>query len=147
MHARGMTDPLDPADDPGLDPDQPGQELDESVSAEFPPDGYVGLDGVIGDAEDDEDDDDLDDEDAVDADDDFDDEFGDDDDLEPEVWEDGPEGGSGPAARGPGEPGPLADDDEFTGDESERDYATEHVAEAAEDDALHVEPHRFEEPG
>jgi E3 ubiquitin-protein ligase HUWE1 len=138
------------------DPDQPGEELDESSGwDEYPPDQPIGLDEVLG--EEDEDDEDFDP--APDASDEDDDDEGDDeldellddegsaddllsDELEPEE----PLEGTGEVAASPEEPGQLADDDEFTGDESARDYATEHVPTPAEDDALHVEPHRLDRP-
>jgi hypothetical protein len=109
------------------DPDQPGEELDESVGADFPPDRPI----VRSDAE---------------------------DTIQPEVWE--RSGDAGPAIELAGDPdigavddedelvglevgdrrqGPLADDDEVSGDETARDVATERVARPAEEAALHIE--------
>lgn len=113
------------SDDTTFDPDQPGEEVDESLPDEFPPDRPVGLEGLIGDETDD---DDV----VLNGDDDEDDE----DDLRLEETEDGFE----EVGAGPDDPGPLAEDDEFTGDESLRDYATERVPPPAEEIALHVEP-------
>jgi hypothetical protein len=39
----------------------------------------------------------------------------------------------------PDDHGALSDDDEFTGDETARDYATERVTPSAEESALHIE--------
>ena len=60
------------------------------------------------------------------------------------MWDEEPVGSA--PVRSPEEPGALADDDELTGDETERDYATERVPSAAEEDALHIEPHRLDRP-
>jgi hypothetical protein len=114
------------------DPDQPGEELDESVGDDFPPDRPPRLDDDGG--------------------------------TEAEVWEtDVPGGGEGVELAGDpdiGLPddeaelvgslvdderdtGSLAPDDEFTGDETTRDVASERAPAAAEDAAVHVEdePH------
>lgn len=109
------------------DPDQPGEELDEALGETFPPDRATRLAGDGG--------------------------------VEPEVWErrytdeDGVElaGDPGVDSRIPdaegelvgqvvdeGDHGPLAPDDEFTGDETTRDIATEGVPRAAEDAAVHI---------
>ena len=109
------------------DVDQPGEELDESVGAEFPPDRPIGL----SDAE---------------------------DRVEPEVWErtvdDGPpvelagdldigaiddEDELVGLQVGDSRQGPLADDDEFSGDETSRDVVTETTAGPAEEAAVHIE--------
>src|SRR5262249_39536504 len=112
------------------DPDQPGEEFDEAVGDEdYPPDRF-------------QDGDDL-------------------DRTEPEVWERGPFGDDDAAVELVGDdagvpdeeselvgesatdrahdPGPLADDDEFTGDETTRDVASEHVPRPAEDAAVHID--------
>ncbi len=126
------------------DTDQEGTELDENIPADFPPDRPIGLydeeaTGLAGPGSD-EDGSDL-------------------DDTEPEVWEQGGEGSDeAPVLEGdadvgvaddekdlvapPGEAattGPLADDDEFSGDETRRDVATEHVPVSAEEAAVRIE--------
>ena len=127
------------------DTDQEGAELDENLSAEFPPDRPLGLydeeaTGLAGPGSDD---------DGSDL-----------DDSEPEVWEeaDAEEAGDAPVLEGsadvdsiddekdlvapPGEAldtGALAEDDEFTGDETRRDVATEHVPAPAEEAAVRIE--------
>jgi hypothetical protein len=126
----------------GYDADQEGAELDENLSADYPPDRPIGLydeeaTGLSGPA----------------------DEGGDLDDTEPEVWE-REEGrpADAPVLEGdadvdavddekdlvapPGEreqAGPLAEDDEFSGDETRRDVATEHVPTSAEEAAVRYE--------
>jgi hypothetical protein len=125
------------------DGDQPGQELDESVSAEFPPDRPLGVydaeaTGVEDpDGEPEESDEPLGDE------------------LEPEAWEAPGAAGTPPVLEGdadvdavdvekdlvapPGEAsdiGALSADDEFAGDETTRDYATERVPAPAEEAAV-----------
>ena len=125
--------------------DQNGEELDENLPADYPPDEPLGVydeeaTGVEAP------DDDLDDGEPV-------------DDLEPEVWEQGGEAGTGVVVTGdpdvdagddvekdlvasPGvseELGALDADDDFSGDETTRDYATEHVPVPAEEAAVRVE--------
>ena len=99
------------------DPDQPGEALDDEVIEgfdEYPPDQALGLD---------------------------------DDEEEPEVElvadaaglsdeEDELVGEGVPTGR---EIGPLAPDDEFSGDETSRDVATEHVAPPAEEAAIRLD--------
>ncbi len=107
------------------DPDQRGEELDESVGADFPPDRPPRLDDDGG--------------------------------TEPEVWESSevdaegveligdPDVGAvddeaqlvGSAVEEP-DTGPLAPDDEFTGDETTRDIQPERVARPAEEEAVHI---------
>jgi hypothetical protein len=139
------------SDNSAVDPDQPGEELDESSGwAEYPPDEPVGLDEVLGEEGDEDSGGDVpldvldveveDDVDDINVEDPADGLLG--DELEPEEAP----GGSGEVASGSDEPGQLAEDDEFTGDETVRDYATEHVPPPAEEDALHVEPHRLDQP-
>lgn len=127
------------------DIDQNGEELDENLSADYPPDQPLGIyDEEATGVEAPEDD--LDDGEPV-------------DDLEPEVWEQGPDAGAGVVVAGesdvdvgddlekdlvasPGqreELGPLAEDDQFSGDETTRDYATEHEPMPAEEAAVRVE--------
>jgi hypothetical protein len=110
------------------DPDQPGEELDESVGDDFPPDRPPRLDDDGG--------------------------------TEPEVWESRPGNDEDielvgdpdigavddeselvglAAQRGGRDTGPLAPDDEFTGDETTRDVQPERVARPAEEEALHIE--------
>jgi hypothetical protein len=108
------------------DPDQRSEELDEAVGDEFPPDRPVRLDDDGG--------------------------------TEPDVWEEG----AAPADEGvtlagdadigaaddeaelvgrlagDRDHGPLAADDEFTGDETTRDVATERVPAPAEEAAVHI---------
>jgi hypothetical protein len=137
------------SDNSAPDPDQPGQELDESSGwDEYPPDEPIGLDEVLGEQDDEDSGGDvplnvLD----VEVDDDIDDINGEDpadqllgDELEPEE----PPGGSRDVASRSDDPGQLSEEDEFTGDETVRDYATERVPPPAEEDALHVEPHRLD---
>jgi hypothetical protein len=107
------------------DPDQPGEELDEAVGESFPPDRAPRLDDDGG--------------------------------IEPEVWErrytddDGVELAGDPdidvldtegelvgQVVDEGDHGPLAPDDEFTGDETTRDIAAEGVPRPAEDAAVHI---------
>jgi len=125
------------------DTDQEGAELDENLSTDFPPDRPIGLydeeaTGLAGPGSD-ENGSDL-------------------DDTEPEVWEEAEEPGEAPVLEGaadvdsvddekdlvapPGEAvdtGPLAEDDEFSGDETRRDVATEHVPVSAEEAAVRIE--------
>ncbi|MDD9371433.1 MAG: hypothetical protein PV358_15035 [Acidimicrobiales bacterium] len=109
------------------DPDQRGEELDESVGADFPPDRPPRLDDDGG--------------------------------TEPEVWEEGaadredielvgdPDVGAiddeaelvGLAVERGRDTGALDPDDEFTGDETTRDFQPERVARPAEEQALHIE--------
>ena len=110
------------------DPDQRGEELDEAVGENFPPDRAPRLDDDGG--------------------------------IEPEVWERRYTDDDGVQLAGDqdvdvdaldseaelvgevvdeGDHGPLAPDDEFTGDETTRDIATEGVPRAAEDAAVHIE--------
>jgi hypothetical protein len=111
----------------GPDPDQPGAELDESVGGEYPPDrpprlddtgGYVPEAWEVDEAE-------VDDEVELAGDPDV--EAVDDESelVGADVLDD--------------DAGPLDPEDEFTGDETTRDYATERVARPAEETALHVE--------
>lgn len=114
------------------DPDQPGEELDEAMGGSMgddePPDRPPWREGGGGD--------------------------------EPEVWE-APAAGSGEGVELVGDPdvgavddeaemvgqsvedepdhGPLAPDDEFSGDETTRDITTEQVPSAAEEAAVHIE--------
>jgi hypothetical protein len=108
------------------DSDQPGEELDEAVGADFPPDRPPRLDDDGG--------------------------------TEPEVWEadtpdaegvelvGDPDVGTvddeaqlvGEAVDDGAETGPLAPDDEFTGDETTRDIQPERVARPAEEAAIHI---------
>ena len=110
----------------GPDPDQQGEELDEAVGDEYPPDRPPRLDDTGGHV--------------------------------PEVWEtdetslDDDVDLTGEADVGAvddeaelvgtavdnGDAGPLAPDDEFTGDETTRDYATEREPRSAEEAAVHV---------
>ena len=109
------------------DIDQPGVQFDdELLSGEFPPDRPLGLDDGGDDEEPEDfgtafdDDGELEIETGVELD-------GDDEELNvPVVEDDGM--------------GALAPDDELSGDETTRDVATERVAPAAEDLAMHVEP-------
>lgn len=128
------------------DPDQAGEELDEAVEGiEYPPDrplgatdrGVTGVEQLGGESFDERD-----------------------RRTEPEVWEQRPprpddsvelvgdaDVGAvddepelvGDAVEEDRERGPLAPDDEFTGDETTRDYPTERQARPAEETALHVE--------
>jgi hypothetical protein len=111
----------------GPDPDQPGAELDESVGAEYPPDRAPRLDDTGG--------------------------------YVPEAWEidEAPVDDEVELAGDPDveavddeselvgadvlddDVGPLDPEDEFTGDETTRDYATEREPRPAEETALHVE--------
>jgi hypothetical protein len=111
----------------GPDPDQPGEELDESVGAEYPPDrpprlddtgGYVAEAWEIDEAP-------VDDEVELAGDPDV--EAVDDESelVGADVLDD--------------DVGPLDPEDEFTGDETTRDYATEREPRPAEETALHVE--------
>lgn len=108
------------------DSDQPGEELDEAVGSDFPPDRPPRLDDDGG--------------------------------TEPEVWETSavdeegveligdPDVGTvdeeaelvGRAVEEP-DTGPLAPDDEFTGDETTRDIQPERVARPAEEEAVHIQ--------
>jgi hypothetical protein len=152
------------SDDPAYDTDQAGQELDESLPAEFPPDEPMGLDEILDNGEDDE----------AQARDDEEEYFFDmlvepDPDLD-DIGEPQPDDRLETAAGGvpedhvvadesvpdpdaaeavaaiegdaevlPDDHGALSDDDEFTGDETTRDYATERVTPSAEEAALHIE--------
>jgi hypothetical protein len=132
------------------DPDQRGEELDESVGDNYPPDRPPRLDddgGHVPEAWEDDDSADI----GSDEDDDDEAFYGDDD--EPDDL------GADVALAGDADVddtideeaelvgddlrdddvGPLAPDDEFTGDETTRDYPTERTAAAAEEAALHVE--------
>lgn len=110
------------------DPDQPGEELDEAVGGDFPPDRPPRLDDdggtepevwEQGGAGDDEDVELVGDPDvgAVD----------DEGQLVGEAVDRGPDTGA------------LSPDDEFTGDETTRDIQPERVARPAEEEALHIE--------
>jgi hypothetical protein len=111
----------------GPDPDQSGEELDESVGAEYPPDRPPRIDDTGG--------------------------------YVPEAWE-VDEAAVDDEVELAGDPdveavddeselvgtdvrdddvGPLDPEDEFTGDETTRDYATEREPRPAEETALHVE--------
>ena len=126
-------------------PDQPGEELDENLTGDYPPDrptavfdeGVTGVEQLGGESVAERD-----------------------DRLEPEVWERGGSGDEdGPVLAGDADVdaiddekdlvgstagelvdrGSLSDDDEFSGDETTRDYATELEAPLdAEDAAVHV---------
>jgi hypothetical protein len=109
------------------DPDQAGEELDESVGDEFPPDRAPRLDDDGG--------------------------------TEPEVWERAAEDDGGVELVGDldvgvvddedelvgdvvdedRDLGALAPDDEFSGDETTRDVASERVPTPAEDAAVHID--------
>ena len=131
------------------DTDQPGEDLDDAkLSGEYPPDRPLAVDdqGVTGVEQ-------LGGESFADR----------DDRTEPEVWE-RPAGASGDQGgvelvgeHDVGEPddekdlvgeladpadrvlGPLAEDDEVSGDETTRDVATERVTPPAEDEAVHID--------
>ncbi|HEX6417975.1 MAG TPA: hypothetical protein VFZ77_05750 [Acidimicrobiales bacterium] len=129
------------------DNDQPGEDFDEAkLGGDYPPDRPLAADdqGVTGIEQ-------LGGESVAER----------DDRTEPEVWEQGAPGGDpgGVELVGEhdvGEPdeekdlvgeladasgarlGPLAEDDELSGDETTRDVATEHTAAPAEDEAVHV---------
>jgi hypothetical protein len=130
-------------DQSGADADQPGEELDENAAIEFPPDRPLGLydEEATG----------LEDPDGTA--DESNEELG--DELEPEVWEAPAASGAAPVVEGDADVGVVDDekdlvapgyerdavgaldvDDEFTGDETTRDYATEHVPVPAEEAAL-----------
>jgi hypothetical protein len=128
------------------DPDQPGEDFDEELlegGGDYPPDRPLGLD----------DDDEVDSvaereartepdvwEERRPSDEDEDDE-------EPEVELVGDDAGLpdeedelvGEGVPTGSEIGPLASDDEFSGDETTRDVATEHVAPPAEEVAIHLD--------
>jgi hypothetical protein len=89
----------------GPDRDQHGEELDEAVGDEYPPDRPPRLDDTGG--------------------------------YVPEAWETDEAELVGTAVD-EGDAGPLAPDDEFTGDETTRDYATEREPRSAEEAAVHV---------
>lgn len=131
------------------DTDQPGEDLDDAkLSGEYPPDRPLAVDdqGVTGVEQ-------LGGESFADR----------DDRTEPEVWE-RPAGAAGDQGgvelvgeHDVGEPddekdlvgeladpadrrlGPLAEDDEVSGDETTRDVATERVTTPAEDEAVHID--------
>lgn len=125
------------------DPDQPGEELDESAGEDYPPDrprgstdwGTTALEEEAGE--------------------DF---YHRDKRTEPEVWERRPTPPDDPVelVGDAGEPdveeelvadayeedadlGPLAPDDEFSGDETTRDTVDDRVPRSAEESAIHVE--------
>jgi hypothetical protein len=109
------------------DPDQPGEELDESVGDDFPPDRPPRLDDDGGTEPE-----------AWEADpaDDGGVELAGDPDIgavddEPELV--------GGATGDESDTGPLGPDDEFAGDETTRDVVTERQPTAAEDAAVHIE--------
>lgn len=111
----------------GPDPDQPGEELDEAVGDEYPPDRPPRLDdtgGYVAEVWET-------DETTLDNDVDL---AGD---AEVEAVDDEAE----LVGTSVGDPdvGPLAPDDEFTGDETTRDYPTEREPRSAEEAAVHVE--------
>jgi hypothetical protein len=139
--------PMSDTDQP--DPDQRGEELDESVGNNFPPDRPPRLDddgGHVPEAWEDDDSADI----GSDEDDDDEAFYGDDesDDLGADVALAGDadvDDTIDDEAELVGDDlrdddvGPLAPDDEFTGDETTRDYPTERTAAAAEEAAVHVE--------
>ena len=107
------------------DSDQPGEDFDtDIVGAEYPPDAPLGVDELAGRPRSER---------AR---------------LEPEAWE-RPERSDADdrtvvldedgAPVGEDDFGPLADDDQFTGDETTRDYPGEQLPTAAEDAAVHVD--------
>lgn len=124
-------------------PDQPGEELDENLTGDYPPDrptavfdeGVTGVEQLGGESVAERD-----------------------DRLEPEVWDQPEDSSSGaPILEGDADvgvvddekdlvappvdlvdTGSLSEDDDFTGDETTRDYGTERVPRSAEDDAVHV---------
>jgi hypothetical protein len=112
------------------DSDQPGVQFDdELLSDEFPPDRPLGLGDEPGAYEDEEPED-------------FGGQLEDEGELEIETGVE-PDGGDEelnvPVVED-SETGALDPDDEFTGDETTRDVATERVPPPAEDQAMHVEP-------
>jgi hypothetical protein len=131
------------------DPDQPGEDFDDELLAgDYPPDrplgveaeGVTELEELGGESFEERDentrpevwDEDDEDEDADEGDDEGVELVGDAGVIDEEdelVGEAVDEGG----------PGPLAPDDEFTGDETTRDVASERAPEAAEDAAVHIE--------
>jgi hypothetical protein len=127
------------------DPDQPGEALDDEVIEgfdEYPPDEPLGLDDDSGES--------LAEREARTEPDVWEERRpSDEDDEEPEVElvedaglpdaEDELVGEGVPTDR---EIGPLAPDDEFSGDETTRDVATEHVAPPAEEAAVHLDDER-----
>lgn len=124
------------------DPDQPGEALDDEVIEgfdDYPPDQPLGLDDDSGES--------LAEREARTEPDVWEERPVDDDEEEPEVEliadatglsdeEDELVGEGVPTGR---EIGPLAPDDEFSGDETTRDVATEHVATPAEEAAVHLD--------
>lgn len=111
----------------GPDPDQRGEELDEAVGDEYPPDRPPRLDDTGGYVPEAWETDEATLDDDVDL-------VGD---ADVEVVDDEAEL-VGTAADG-GDTGPLAPDDEFTGDETTRDYPTEREPRSAEEAAVHVQ--------
>lgn len=124
------------------DPDQPGEALDDEVIEgfdDYPPDQPLGLDDDSGES--------LAEREARTEPDVWEERPVDDDEEEPEVElvadaaglsdeEDELVGEGVPTGR---EIGPLAPDDEFSGDETSRDVATEHVAPPAEEAAIRLD--------
>jgi hypothetical protein len=112
------------------DSDQPGVQFDDQLLPdEFPPDRPLGLGDQPGAYEDQEPED-------------FGDTLDDDGELEIEtgVGPDGEDEELNVPVVVEDDIGALDPDDEFTGDETTRDVATERVPPAAEDAAMHVEP-------
>jgi hypothetical protein len=112
------------------DSDQPGVQFDDQLLPdEFPPDRPLGLGDQPGAYEDQEPED-------------FGDTLDDDGELEIEtgVGPDGEDEELNVPVVEENDIGALDPDDEFTGDETTRDVATERVPPAAEDAAMHVEP-------
>lgn len=114
------------------DIDQPGVQFDdELLSDEFPPERPLGLGDAPGAYEDEEPED-------------FGNTLDDDGELEIEtgVAPDGEDEELNVPVVEEDDVGPLAPDDEISGDETTRDVATERVPPPAEDTAMHVEPER-----
>jgi hypothetical protein len=114
------------------DVDQPGEELDENLSADYPPDRPLGLydeeaTGVEEEGDEDEYEDEYDEGEGPTL----------EGDADVDAVDDEKDLVAPPVGREAGEDaGPLADDDEFTGDETRRDVATEHVPRPAEESAV-----------
>jgi hypothetical protein len=126
------------------DPDQPGEDFDEELlegGGDYPPDRPLGLD-------DDDEVDSVAEREARTEPDVWEERRpSDEDDEEPEVELVGDDAGLpdeedelvGEGVPTGNEIGPLAPDDEFSGDETTRDVATEHVAPPAEEVAIHLD--------
>jgi hypothetical protein len=111
--------------DDARDFDQLAEQLDDDVLGdEYPPTRPIGLSDSVDDEEP-EDFGDLEDEGDIE--------------IEMGVGIDGGDDELNVAVLEDGDIGALADDDEFTGDETTRDVATERVPPAAEDQAMHVQ--------